>query len=150
MYDFFQICYTTKKINNAIFCFGFWALGCTKKTKKIKKWSYRWSEPFGTKRFKTFIFLVIFWFLLIRVAATFFFKTFFCTKKRAIFFKKMALQMVFGLFKNYPIFRYIIYDFLKKVSRGSRPTCLAKILCAVAVHLGRERLQVVRQTAYLG
>ena len=39
--------------------------------------------------------------------------------------------MVFGLFKNYPIFRYIIYDFLKKVSRGSRPTCLAKILCAV-------------------
>ena len=38
--------------------------------------------------------------------------------------------MVFGLFKNYPIFRYIIYDFLKKVSRGSRPTCLAKILCA--------------------
>ena len=32
-----QICYTTKKINNAIFCFGFWALGCTKKTKKIKK-----------------------------------------------------------------------------------------------------------------
>ena len=40
--------------------------------------------------------------------------------------------MVFGLFKNYPIFRYIIYDFLKKVSRGSRPTCLAKILCALA------------------
>ena len=39
--------------------------------------------------------------------------------------------MVFGLFKNYPIFRYIIYDFLKKVSRGSRPTCLAKILCAL-------------------
>ena len=38
--------------------------------------------------------------------------------------------MVFGKFKNYPIFRYIIYDFLKKVSRGSRPTCLAKILCA--------------------
>ena len=39
--------------------------------------------------------------------------------------------MVFGLFKNYPIFRYIIYDFLKKVSRGSRPTCLAKIFCAL-------------------
>ena len=119
--------------NKTIFCFGFWALGCPKKTKKIKKWSYRWSEPFGTKRFKTFIFLVIFWFLLIRVAATFFSKTFFCTKKRAIFFKKMALQMVFGLFKNYPIFRYIIYDFLKKVSRGSRPTCLAKILCATSL-----------------
>ena len=86
MYDFFQICYITRIKNKVIFCFGFWALGCTKKTKKIKKWSYRWSEPFGTKRFKTFIFLVIFWFLLIRVAATFFFKTFFCTKKRAIFF----------------------------------------------------------------
>ena len=42
--------------------------------------------------------------------------------------------MVFGKFKNYPIFRYIIYDFLKKVSRGSRPTCLAKILCAVPEH----------------
>ena len=39
--------------------------------------------------------------------------------------------MVFGKFKNYPIFRYIIYDFLKKVSRGSRPTCLAKILCVL-------------------
>ena len=39
--------------------------------------------------------------------------------------------MVFGKFKNYPIFRYIICDFLKKVSRGSRPTCLAKILCAM-------------------
>ena len=37
MYDFFQICYITKKINKAIFCFGFWALGCTKKTKKNKK-----------------------------------------------------------------------------------------------------------------
>ena len=42
--------------------------------------------------------------------------------------------MVFGKFKNYPIFRYIIYDFLKKVSRGSRPTCLAKILCAMGEH----------------
>ena len=37
MYDFFQICYITKKINKAIFCFDFWALGCTKKTKKNKK-----------------------------------------------------------------------------------------------------------------
>ena len=104
--------------------------GAPKKQKKIKKWSYRWSEPFGTKKFKTFIFLVNFWFLLIRVAATFFSKPFFVPKMGNFFFK-MALQMVFGLFKNYPIFRYIIYDFLKKVSRGSRPTCLAKILCAL-------------------
>ena len=74
--------------NKTIFCFGFWALGCPKKTKKLKKWSYRWSEPFGTKRFKTFIFLVIFWFLLIRVTATFFFKITFRTKKQAIFFFK--------------------------------------------------------------
>jgi len=62
-----------------------------KNTKLIKKWPYRWSEPFGTKIFKTFIFFVIFWFLLIRVETTFFSKTFFCTKKRAIFLKKMAL-----------------------------------------------------------
>ena len=33
--------------------------------------------------------------------------------------------MVFGKFKNYYILRYIIYDFLKKVSGGNRPTCLA-------------------------
>ena len=39
--------------------------------------------------------------------------------------------MVFGKFKNYHILRYIIYDFLKKVSGGNRPTCLAKILCAM-------------------
>ena len=39
--------------------------------------------------------------------------------------------MVFGKFKNYYILRYIIYDFLKKVSGGNRPTCLAKILCAM-------------------
>ena len=88
MYDFFQICYITIYQNKAIFCFGFWALGCTKKTKKIKKWSYRWSEPFGTKRFKTFIFLVIFWFLLIRVAATFFPKPFFVPKNGQFFLKK--------------------------------------------------------------
>jgi len=31
--------------------------------KTFKKWSYRWSEPFGKKSVKTLIFVVIFWFL---------------------------------------------------------------------------------------
>ena len=34
---FFNFVTLQKKINKAIFCFGCWALGCTKKTKKIKK-----------------------------------------------------------------------------------------------------------------
>ena len=47
--------------------------------------------------------------------------------------------MVFGKFKNYHILRYIIYDFLKKVSGGNIPTCLAKILCAgFGKHRGGE------------
>ena len=37
IYDFFQIFYMKIYQNKAIFCFGFWALGCTKKTKKNKK-----------------------------------------------------------------------------------------------------------------
>ena len=50
--------------------------------------------------------------------------------------------MVFGKFKNYYILRYIIYDFLKKVSGGNRPTCLAKILCALLFRAGfKWRLQ---------
>ena len=39
--------------------------------------------------------------------------------------------MVFGKFKNYHILRYIIYDFLKKVSGGNRPTCLVRVHCAM-------------------
>ena len=40
--------------------------------------------------------------------------------------------MVFGKFKNYYILRYIIYDFLKKVSGGNRPTCLVRVHCALS------------------
>ena len=39
--------------------------------------------------------------------------------------------MVFEKFKNYYILRYIIYDFLKKVSGGNRPTCLVRVHCAM-------------------
>ena len=39
--------------------------------------------------------------------------------------------MVFEICLNDHILRFIIYEFLKKVSGGSRPTCLAKILCAL-------------------
>ena len=38
--------------------------------------------------------------------------------------KKRTKKMVFEKFKNYHILRYIIYEFLKKVSGGTGPTCL--------------------------
>ena len=39
--------------------------------------------------------------------------------------------MVFYFFLNDHVLRFIIYEFLKNVSGGGWPTCLAKILCAL-------------------
>ena len=55
--------------------------------------------------------------------------------------------MVFGKFKNYYILRYIIYDFLKKVSGGNRPTCLVRVHCAVGHSGVRGGKRVVSKVA---
>ena len=44
----------------------------------------------------------------------------------------MVLGMLFENFKNVHILRYIIYEFLKKVSWGPQPTCFIKIHCALS------------------
>ena len=38
--------------------------------------------------------------------------------------------MLFENFKNVHILRYVIYEFLKKVLGGPRPTCLVRVHCA--------------------
>ena len=43
----------------------------------------------------------------------------------------MVLGMLFENFKNYYILRYVIYEFLKKVLGGPRPTCLVRVFCAL-------------------
>ena len=43
--------------------------------------------------------------------------------------------MVFDKLKKFHIFRYIIYDFLKKVSGGNRPTCLVRVHCALLMNI---------------
>ena len=42
----------------------------------------------------------------------------------------MVLGMLFKNFKNVHILRYVIYEFLKKVLGGPRPTCLVRVHCA--------------------
>ena len=39
--------------------------------------------------------------------------------------------MLFGNFKNYHILRYVIYEFLKKVSGGPQLTCFVRVNCAM-------------------
>ena len=48
--------------------------------------------------------------------------------------------MLFGNFKNYHILRYVIYEFLKKVLGGPRPTCLVRVHCAVNGAKGEAEL----------
>ena len=43
----------------------------------------------------------------------------------------MVLGMLFENFKNVHILRYVIYEFLKKVLGGPRPTCLVRVHCAL-------------------
>ena len=53
--------------------------------------------------------------------------------------------MVFEICKNDQILRFIIYEFLKKVSGGS---CLAKILCALCHHCIYELKSQLQQKGY--
>ena len=61
---------------------------------------------------------------------TSFFK--FVQKTDLKYFKKMVLGMLFENFKKFHILRYVIYEFLKKVLGGPRPTCLVRVHCAGA------------------
>ena len=130
MYDFFQICYITKKINKAIFCFGFWALGCTKKTKKIKKWPL---GKLGALRKNKFLKIYIFReFLVLKAKCLcnfwpFFFWSLYGPKNGP----KMVLGKLIDHFKNYFLLRYNIYDFLKQISGCLWPTRLVRTHCAL-------------------